>query len=73
LAGRQGTAQGKSGGVMAEQPDKIEEALKEIWCCNDVRVKVAQGKIVAILAQTVQRPERAGITTTHTIGGDIVR
>ena len=53
--------------------DKIEKALQEIGFCNDLRVKVSNGKVFAILKQVVQRPEKWGIKTQHVIDDDITR
>lgn len=53
--------------------DKIELALKEIGFCDDLRVKVQDGVIVAICQQVIQRPQRSGIKTQIMIDEDITR
>ena len=53
--------------------DLITQALKEIGFCDDLRVKVREGVIVAICKQVIQRPERAGIRTQHIIEEDITK
>ncbi len=51
--------------------DNITKALKEIGFCDELKVKVANGEIIAICKQIVQRPEHAGIRTQHFIDEDI--
>ena len=55
------------------EDDRIRSALKEIAFCDDLRVKVSNGEIVAIHAQVVQRPSKHGIDTQHTIKEAITR
>jgi len=52
--------------------DKIEAALKEIGY-GEVRVIVADGVIIALPKQIIQRPEKAGVKTQHTIDEEIKR
>ena len=53
--------------------DKITQALKEIAFCEELKVKIADGVIVAICKQVIQRPERAGVKTQHIIDEEIKR
>lgn len=55
---------------MPEQ-DKIQLALKEIGFCEDLKVKVADGKVIAILKQRVFRPARHGVKTEIVIDEEI--
>jgi hypothetical protein len=59
--------------VIVPEDDRIKMALKEIAFCDDLRVKVSNGEIVCIKKQVVQRPEKWGINTQHTILEDITR
>lgn len=54
-------------GVIVADEDRIRSAIKEIAFCDDLRVKVSNGEIVAIHAQVIQRPSKHGVDTTHTI------
>jgi len=49
------------------EEDHIKNALKEIAFCDDLRVKVSYGEIVAIHSQVIQRPSKFGVDTQHTI------
>jgi hypothetical protein len=53
--------------------DKIKLALREIGFCDDLRVKIANGEIVAICKQVIQRTPRAGVRTAITIEEEITR
>lgn len=53
--------------------DKIEAALKEIGFCDELRVKIENGVIVAICKQVIQRPGHAGIKTQHIIDEEIIK
>lgn len=55
------------------EEDKIEMALKEIGFCDELKVKVSNGRIVAICSQIIQRPSKHGIDTQHTIKNMITR
>lgn len=57
---------------MSEE-DRIKSALKEIGFCDDLRVKVSNGEIVAIHPQVVQRPSKYGVDTQHTVKEAITR
>lgn len=53
--------------------NKIDQALKEIGYCEDLRVKVADGVIVSICKGRYSRPERAGVKTEVIIEQEITR
>lgn len=56
---------------MAE--DRIEQALKEIGFADECKIKVANGVVIAICKQVIQRPSRAGVRTQHIIEEEITR
>ena len=45
----------------------LEDILKEILYADELKVKVAQGKIVSIPKQIIQRPKKNGITTQQIV------
>lgn len=51
--------------------DPIAFALKEIGFCDDLKVKVADGVVVAICKQVIVRPSRHGVKTQHVIDEEI--
>lgn len=53
--------------------DKITQALKEIGYCDELKVKIHEGQLVAICRQVIQRPLHAGVRTQQTIEEEIVK
>ena len=53
--------------------DKIQAALKEISFCDELKVKIQDGVIIAICKQVIQRPKKAGVATQHTIDEEITK
>ena len=51
---------------------KIEQALKEIGFCSELKVKIADGVIVAICKGRYERPKRDGIKIEIIIEEDII-
>ena len=58
---------------MPEDKNKLELALKEINFCSELKVVVADGQIIAICKQIVQRPEKNGVKTQISIDEEIRR
>lgn len=51
--------------------DRIRSALKEIGFCDELKVKIADGEIIAISKQRAFKPARHGIKTEITIESEI--
>lgn len=52
---------------LEEMKISLEDILKEILYADELKVKVAGGKIVAIPKQVIQRPKKNGITTQQIV------
>ena len=50
---------------------KIEQAIKEIGFCSELKVKIADGMIVAICKGRYERPKRNGVKTEIIVEEDI--
>ena len=53
--------------------NKIEQALREIAFCDELKVKVADGVIIAICKGRYSKPERSGVKTEVIIENEITR
>jgi len=58
---------------MPEEKNRLDLALKEIGFCSELKVVVADGQIIGICKQVVQRPERNGVKTQISIDEEIRR